>query len=230
MPTTSRSPRASSLAIRWSSMVPTDSRMAPRYSSVRVARRARERARPLIPGPMPGPPRRGSSARVAGGTRSRAALAAAERTIFWDPAGLGLRDSRRYEPFPHFHPPAGRHLASHGGDPARRYRRLSLPAALGAAAGRLPNHSGADLLSGREPGGHDLGSHGAAGGAVRTDAGAQPDVLDELGGRLGHHTAVQPGGEPRCGGAGGSGRDQRRRQPPALRSSGAAHLRESQSG
>ena len=46
--------------------------------------------------------------------------------------------------------------------------------------GRLPDHPGADLLSGREPGGDDLVHHRAPGSAVRPDAGPEPDVLDEL--------------------------------------------------
>ena len=50
------------------------------------------------------------------------------------------------------------------GDPAGRHRRLSLPAALGAARGRLPDHPGADLLSRRQPGGDDLLGHRAARG------------------------------------------------------------------
>ncbi len=43
-----------------------------------------------------------------------------------------------------------------------------------------PDHPGADLLSRRQPRGHHLGHHGAAGEAIRPDAGPEPDVLDEF--------------------------------------------------
>ena len=71
--------------------------------------------------------------------------------------------------------------------------------------------------------------HRAARGAVRADAGPQPDVVDELRRRLGHHAAVQPESEPRHRRAGSAGGDQRRRQPAALRPAGAADLRQGQS-
>ena len=110
------------------------------------------------------------------------------------------------------------------------HRRLSLPAALGAAGGRLSDDPGADLLSGRQPGCDDLVGHRAAGAAVRPDAGPEPDVVDELGRRLGHHAAVQPRPQPRRRRAGGAGGDQRGRQPAAVRPAGAADLRQGQSG
>ena len=62
---------------------------------------------------------------------------------------------------------------------------------LGPARGRLPDHPGADLLSRRQPGGDDLVGHRAARGAVRPDAGPEPDVLDQFGRRLGDHPAVR---------------------------------------
>ena len=86
--------------------------------------------------------------------------------------------------------------------------RVQIPAAVLAAGGRLSDHPGADLLSGREPGGHDLLGHGAARAAVRPDARSQSDDLGELGRRVRHHAAVQPRSRPRCGGAGGAGGDQ----------------------
>ena len=128
------------------------------------------------------------------------------------------------------HPAAGRHHAADGGDPAGRHRRLPLPAALGAARGRLSDHPGADLLSRRQPGGDDLVGHRAARAAVRPDAGPQPDVVGQLGRRLGHHAAVQPRSQPRHRRAGGAGGDQRRRQSAAGRPAGAADLRQGQSG
>ena len=108
--------------------------------------------------------------------------------------------------------------------------RLPVSAALGAARGRLSDDPGADLLSGRQPGCDDLVGHRAARSAVRADAGAQPDVLDELGRRLGHHAAVQPRSQPRCGRAAGPGGDQRGRQSVAVRPAGAADLCQGQSG
>ena len=107
---------------------------------------------------------------------------------------------------------------------------LQLPAAVGPAGGRLPDHPGADLLSRRQPRGDDLVGHRAAGAPVRPDAGPEPDVVDQLGRRLGHHPAVRPRPQPRRRRAGGAGGDQRRRQPAAGRPAGAADLRQGQPG
>ncbi len=52
----------------------------------------------------------------------------------------------------------------------------------------------------------------------------------KLGGRLGHHPALQPRSEPRHRRTGSSGGDQRRRQSVAGRSSRAADLRQGQPG
>ena len=52
-----------------------------------------------------------------------------------------------------------------------RPRRLSVPAAVRAAAGRLPDDPGADALSGREPGGDEPDGDRAARAPVRPDAG-----------------------------------------------------------
>ena len=55
------------------------------------------------------------------------------------------RGSKRSdEPVAHLHPAAGRDVAADGGDHAGRACRLSLPAAVGAARGRLPDDPGAD--------------------------------------------------------------------------------------
>ena len=88
----------------------------------------------------------------------------------------------------------------------------------------------ADLLSRREPRRDDLVGDGAARGPARPDAGAQPDELGKLGRLFGDHAAVQPQAQPRRRRAGGPGRDQRRRQPVAVRSAGAADLRQGQPG
>ena len=50
---------------------------------------------------------------------------------------------RPHEPVPPVHRAAGGDLAADGGDPAGRHRGLPLPAAVGPAGGRLPDHPGA---------------------------------------------------------------------------------------
>ena len=103
-----------------------------------------------------------------------------------------LAEAAALEPVAPVHPAAGGDLAADGGDHAGRHRRLSVSAALGLARGRLSDDPGADLLSRRQPRCDDLVGDGAARSAVRPDAGPQPDVVDQLGRRLGHHPAVQP--------------------------------------
>ena len=110
------------------------------------------------------------------------------------------------------------------------HRRLPRAAAVGAAGGRLPDDPGGDALSRREPGRDDVVGHRAAGAPVRPDAGPEPDVVDELRRRLGHHAAVQPRAAARRRRAGGAGRDQRRGQLPAGRPAAAADLQQGQSG
>ena len=85
------------------------------------------------------------------------------------PGAMTLRPGRSVEPVAHLHRSAGRDLASDDRDPAHRRGRLSLPAALGVARGRLSDDPGADLLSRRQPGGDDLVGHRAARAAVRPD-------------------------------------------------------------
>ena len=60
------------------------------------------------------------------------------------PPRLTSNPGTRHEPVAPFHSAAGRHHAADGGDHAGGRCRLSLPAALGAAGGRLPDHPGAD--------------------------------------------------------------------------------------
>ena len=57
--------------------------------------------------------------------------------------------------------------------PARRRARLPAAAGLGAAAGRLPDHPGRHLLSGRQPRRDGVDGDGAARAPVRPDAGPQ---------------------------------------------------------
>ena len=101
---------------------------------------------------------------------------------------------------------------------------------VGIAGGRLSDHPGPDLLSGCQPRCDDLVGHRTAGAPVGRDAEPEADVVDEFGRGLGHHPAIQPRHQPRHRRAGSPGGDQRRRQPPAVRSSGAADLCQGQSG
>ena len=86
--------------------------------------------------------------------------------------GLTPRRRAADEPVAPVHPAAGRDLAADAGDRARRPRRLPLPAAVGAAAGRLPDDPGADAVPRRQPRGDGQHRHRAAGAPVRPDVGA----------------------------------------------------------
>ena len=135
-----------------------------------------------------------------------------------------------HEPVAAFHPAAGGDDPAHGGGAADRHRRLSVPAALRAAGGRLSHHPGPDLLPRGEPGCDDLLGDGAAGAPAGPDAEPAADGLHQLGRRLGHHPAVQPRHQPRYRRAGGAGGDQRGGQSAALRSPRPADLCQGQSG
>ena len=82
----------------------------------------------------------------------------------------GQRRSSAMNAVRDLHPASGRDLSADGGDHAGGNRRLSVPAALGVAGGRLSDHPGADLLPRREPRGDDFVGDRAAGAAVRPDA------------------------------------------------------------
>ena len=140
------------------------------------------------------------------------------------------RRSTRNEPVPSLHPAAGRDLAADAGDRAGRHGGLPLPAAVGAAAGRLPDDPGADAVPGRQPGGDGADRHGAAGAAVRPDAGPGAHELHQRRGRVHRHAAVRPGPGAGRRRAAGAGRDQRRRLAAAGRPAGAAGLCQGQSG
>ena len=128
------------------------------------------------------------------------------------------------------HPAAGRHHPADGGDSGRGHDRLSATAAVGAARGRLPDHPGADLLPGREPRGHHLGHHRAVGKAVRPDA--WPRTRCPRRARPAPRSSRCSSTCPchRCGRAGSAGGDQRRAEPAAAGSAGAADLCQGQSG
>ena len=136
----------------------------------------------------------------------------------------------RNEPVAAVHPAAGGDLAADGRHLPVRRHRLPAVAALGAARSGLPDDPGRHVLSGRESRRDDLVGHRAAGAPVRADAGAEADVLDQLGRRVGDHAAVQPRVEPRRRGAGSAGGDQRRREFPPRRPAGAAGLQQGEPG
>jgi hypothetical protein len=127
----------------------------------------------LLPNPARRPRRRGSP-RAAGATSRRARTAPS--------IAVPQSTASRSEPVAHIHPASGGDHAADGRHPDRRRHGLPAAALVGAARGGLSDHRGADLLPRREPGGHHLGHHRAAGEAVRPDAGPEPDVLDEFGG------------------------------------------------
>src|SRR5258707_8682674 len=100
------------------------------------------------------------------------------------------------------HSSASGHLASDGGHFACGICCVCAAAGVGAAAGGLSDDSGADVLSGGEPGGDGVIGHGSAGTAVWTDTGAESDDVDELRRGQRDYAAVLAGGVDRCGTAG----------------------------
>ena len=108
------------------------------------------------------------------------------------------------------HAPDGRHSAGglRGLPPASRFR---------SSAGRLPHHSGADVLSRRQPGRDGLLGHRAARAPVRPDSRPEPDDLDELLRQLHHHSAIRSGPEHRHRRTGSASRHQWRVQSSCRR-------------
>ena len=107
---------------------------------------------------------------------------------------------------------------------------LSAVAGFCPARGGLPDHPGAHVLSRRRARGDGLVRDGAAGAAVRPDAGPEADDFSEFGRRLGDHARIQPGREHRCGRAGSAGGHQRGQQLSAQRSAQSAHLQQGEPG
>src|SRR5207248_610564 len=89
---------------------------------------------------------------------------------------------------------ASGHLASDGGHFACGFCCLCAAAGVGAAASGLSDDSGADVLSGSEPGGDGFIGNGTAGTAVWTDSGTESDDIDEFGRRQRDYAAVLAGG------------------------------------
>ena len=122
------------------------------------------------------------------------------------------------------HSAARRDLAADGRHPARGHRGLSAVARVGAAGGRLPDHSGPHVLSGREPRRDGFVGDLAAGAPVRPGARPQPDDLEQLVRQFGDHAPVRTQPQHRRGRAGGAGRDQCGFDLSAGGSAQSAHL------
>src|SRR5271170_4891257 len=79
------------------------------------------------------------------------------------PGSIGISTAARpkpaNEPVAPLYPAPGGDDAADGGDYAGRVVRLSLPAAVGIARGRLPDDPGPDLLPRRQPRCDDLIGH-----------------------------------------------------------------------
>ena len=140
------------------------------------------------------------------------------------PAASGEHKGIGRESVAALHRPAGGDGPDDDRDSAGRRAGLSSVACLRPSASRLSDHSGADVLSRRRAGRHDLFHHRAAGAAVRADAGTEPDDLDEFRRQFGRHAAIQPRSRPGCGRAGSAGGDECGGHFPAARS---ARLRRS---
>ena len=168
------------------------------------------------------PSRRAARSAAAARTARRRAAGKAPRGTARRRQGPAPSSSgSRHESVAPVHPAAGRDHAVDGRDPARGHRRVPRAAAVRAARGRLPDDPGGHAVSRREPGRDDLVDHRAAGAPVRPDAGPEPDVVDELGRRVGDHAAVQPRAAARRGRAGSAGGDQRGVELPADRPAAA---------
>ena len=129
------------------------SRRARRHRRRRPAARRRARAARRASGRRRAPAaarrrrgRRGAVAARPPARRQRRSASGGSRPMAAEPRPDGDR-----EPVASLHPAPGGDLAADGGDRPRRPGRLPLPAAVGAAAGRLPDDPGADALPGREP-------------------------------------------------------------------------------
>src|SRR3954451_14663551 len=95
-------------------------------------------------------------------------------------AARKARKATHSEPVAPFHPPARGDLAHDGRRGADRRGRVPAVAGLRAATGRLPDHAGADLLSGRKPGGDDVRGYCSSREAVWPGAWTDADDLDQL--------------------------------------------------
>src|SRR6266852_5914238 len=150
----------------WLPMGKTNCRTAAR--SMRRLRPQGQRARRMAMAP---------SNRPLDKTVHRPALArAAARSLL---SRATLRESRN-ESIQAVHFAASRHHAFDGGHFAGGLRGLPAVAGFRAAPGRLPNHTGADVLSRRQSGSDGVVRHGAAGTAIWPAARPESDDFHEF--------------------------------------------------
>src|ERR1035438_6295188 len=93
--------------------------------------------------------------------------------------------AKRLEPISAIYFTAGRDLVADGRNHAGRHRGIFPVARLRLAAGGLSHHSGADVLSWRQPRRDRHYRHGSTRKAVRPGARLEPDDLDQFGWGLG---------------------------------------------
>jgi hypothetical protein len=94
------------------------------------------------------------------------------------------------ESIPSIYPAAGSHGFADGRNPSDRAGWLYPTACLRTAGSRLPDDSGADVLSGSKPDGDGDDCDRAAGAPVRRTAGLEPDDLHQLRRHVCHRAAV----------------------------------------
>ena len=141
----------------------------------------------------------------------------------------GQGGGARSESLPDLHPAAGGDVADDGRRGAGRCRCFPATAGLGAAAGRLPDHAGPDVLPRREPGGGDVFDHRAARKAVRAGAGTDADDVDQFLWQFADHAAVFARSQHRRSRAGGAGRHQCGHDLSSHQSPGSSHLQQDES-
>ena len=106
---------------------------------------------------------------------------------------------------------------------------LSATAGLRPAGGRLPNHSGSDVLSGRRSRCDGVVGDFAAGAAVRAGSRTDPDDLNEFVWQFGDHAAVRARPEHRRRRAAGASRRKCGRYVPAGGFAESSDLQQSKS-
>ncbi len=172
---------ACSPATRSWSTAPTSCATAPRSTCARRPIPTRHPPAPALRRPMAKRPA-GDDDRTA----ARSRIAARKTTV------RNKTTDRSNESVATVHHAAGCDHAADDRHHAVRPAGVPIPAGRRPARGRLPDHSGADLLSRRQPRRDDVVGDRAAGGAVRPDAEPQPDEFDQFGRRVGDHAAVRP--------------------------------------
>src|ERR1700741_2074093 len=112
---------------------------------------------------------------------------------------------------------AGCHHPPDGWRAARGVRSLPAVAGFRAAASRLPNNPGPDVLSRWKPRGHGVVGDRTARAELWANPGPPADDLDQFVRQLAGHAAIQFGLEYRCGRAGSTSRNQCGFQPAPQR-------------